>query len=447
VKRRRVAIIGAGFSGVAVAASLLKRPRHAPDIVLIERRARFGPGFAYSTKDPSHLLNVRASNMSAYAEAPDHFARWLAARGKRDASTFVPRGLYGRYVEDVLRRARRGLFGSGVVRMRGAVLACRPDGDGWSLALSSGAKVDADAVVLALGNGAPATPSVFSDAGVTLADPWDVRALRALPAGDVLLLGAGLTMVDVALQLAGWRKKGAIYALSRRGLAPRSHLQSPAPAKPAALEIPAPLSEAVHAFRAELAAMAARGEPWQHGVDRLRARTPELWRRLPLEAQRRFLRHLRPWWDVHRHRAAPEIAARIKALQDAGRLRVLAGDVVAAAPQGKKLDVYHRQRGSLVRHRLELAGVVNCTGASLDQTSSQEPLVRQLLDEGIARAHANGLGFDVDADGRLAATSGSTHQSLFALGPLTQGAFWESTAVPEIRVRAAAIAMMLAPDA
>lgn len=443
MKRRRVAIIGAGFSGAAVAANLLKRGRAAPDVVLIERRNRFGPGLAYGGADRSHLLNVRASNLSAYADIPDHFAKWLGG----DPARFAPRAKFGAYVEQVLRRAQSGWGGPKLTRIRDSVVACRRDGDGWVLALESGKTARADAVVLATGNPPPSAPGVFEQSGFELIDPWDRDALNRLPAGDVLLLGAGLTMVDVAVSLARRRRKGFIYAISRRGVSPRGHLTNPAPAPPAALDLPIPLSEALHEFRREVRARVKGGEPWQYSIDRLRTRTPELWQRLPLDAQLRFLRHLRVWWDVHRHRAAPEISARVAELQAAGRLKVLPGEVVSVERKGRIIHVQHRQRGSYSRHKFDVVGIVNCTGATLDPWLSTDPFVRQLLDEGVARAHPNGLGFDVDADSRVISAEGAVQESIFALGPVTQGAFWESTAVPEIRVRAAAIAMMLAPEA
>jgi uncharacterized NAD(P)/FAD-binding protein YdhS len=440
--RRRVAIIGAGLSGAAVAVNLLTRGREAPDVVLIERNKRFGPGLAYSTNDTVHLLNVRASNMSMYAHKPDHFAKWIGG----EASRFAPRMKYGEYIEQTLRKAGGGLFGPKLTRVRDDAVAARPNGEGWSVALASGKSVDADALVLALGNAAPGAPSIFAQNGVELIDPWDVEALTRLPKGDVLLLGAGLTMFDAALSLAKRRKKGVIYALSRRGLTPRSHLDNPKRATPGGIDLPAPLSDALRALRREVYAMAERGEPWQYLMERLRARTPELWQRLGTEQQARFLRHLRPWWDVHRHRAAPEVAARIAALQKAGRLKVLAGEVVSVAPNGAGIDVQHRQRGSFVRHRIKVAGIINCTGSPADPWLSTSPLIRQLLDEGHARAHANTLGFDVDQESRIVSAAGVAQSNLFALGPITMGAYWECTAAPEIRVRAGAIAMMLAPE-
>lgn len=447
MSRGRVVIIGGGFSGAAVAANLLKRGRGAPNVVLVGRAARFGPGLAYGMRDSGHLLNVRASNMSAFADQPDHFVRWLASQGKRDAgASFARRAQYGAYAEQVVRRAHGGFGGASLKRVQDSAVACRTDGETWTVSLARGQAIEADAVVLALGHAAPRAPALFEQAGVALLDPWDGEALARIPRGDVLLLGAGLTMIDVALSLAKRRKRGVIYALSRRGQTPRSHLQNPAPAPPAALDLPVQLSDALHVFRAEVKAMAARREPWQYAVDRLRSRTPELWRRLSLEQQQRFLRHLRVWWDVHRHRAAPEIAAKIKALQAEGRLRVLAGEVVSVSAEAHGARLQHRGRGSLVRHNMDVAAVVNCTGAISDPWLSQDVLVRQMLDEGLVRAHATKIGFAINDDSRVLNASGAPHQTLFALGPITQGAFWESTAVPEIRVRAAAIAAMLAPE-
>jgi uncharacterized NAD(P)/FAD-binding protein YdhS len=443
MKRTRVAIIGAGFSGAVLAAHLARRG--AP-VTLIGKGRRFGTGLAYGTKDRGHLLNVRASNMSAFPDRPDHFVRWLAKRGRGDASTrFAQRAEYGAYIEHVLRRAPRW-FSPGITHVRAEVTRCARDGEKWAIELAKGETLFADAVVLALGNPPATAPAAFRGGDTPLLDPWDVQGMRRIPRGDVLLLGTGLTAVDVALSLSRMRRKGVIYALSRRGQLPRAHLQNATPAAPQAMVLPLPLSEALFTLRKQAEAAAARGEPWQHVMDQLRARTPELWQRLPADSQQRFLRHLRPWWDAHRHRMAPQIAAEVARLQDEGRLRVLVGEVASAERAGAVIHVQHRQRGSFARHRIEVAGVVNCTGASMDLSTSNDPLVRQMFDEGIVRAPASGLGVDVDPAGRVIAAGGSVQANLYALGPITQGVFWESTAVPEIRVRAAALAMLLAPD-
>jgi uncharacterized NAD(P)/FAD-binding protein YdhS len=443
MKRRRIAIVGAGFSGATVAAQLLKRRgRQACDVILIERNRRFGPGLAYGGLERTQLLNVRASNMSAFPDAPDDFVHWLGRKERGDVKTsFATRVGYGAYIEDIVDCAARSSWGR-LNRVRADVLACRRVDSVWQLDCADGRSIAADMVVLAMGNGASVAPSVLRD--VPVLDAWAPDAVSRVPRGaDVLIIGAGLTMIDVALALSRDPRLGVIYALSRRGLAPRGHLANPAPAPPASIPLPAALSDALHAFRREVCATVERGEPWQYAVDRLRARTPDLWRGLTLEQQRRFLRHLRPWWDVHRHRAAPQIAEQIANLLTAGKLRVLAGEVVAAQTGPHGIDIQHRQRGSRVRHRLAVARVINCTGASLEVASSQSPLIQQLLGDGVARAHATGLGLDIDAAGRVLDKSGTTQSTLLTLGPLTQGAFWECTAVPEIRVRAAQLAETL----
>lgn len=437
--RKHVVVIGAGFSGVAAAAALVHR-RNAPRVTLIER-ARFGPGLAYATKDPAHLLNVRASNMSAYADKPNDFADWLKSKTGAASTSFASRARYGAYIQDVLKRAgRAAMFGGGLRRVRGEAVTCRAGSGWWHVTLASGREIEANGVVLALGNQSISTPPVFVDADVPVLDPWDAKALQRIGRGDVLLLGAGLTMIDVALSLSRRSKTQTIYALSRRGQTPRMHLDPPQPPPSTPLQLPQNLSDTLHEFRREARAMAERGETWQLAVDRMRSVTPAVWRGLSDEQQRRFLRHLRVWWDVHRHRAAPEIAARAEALQRDGKLRVLAGEIVSAEKKGRSFELYHRQRGSMVRHRLDVAAVVNCTGANLDLTRSSDPLIQQMLSEGLARAHPSGLGLDLDEDARVLDARGQVQGSLYAIGPITVGSFWESTAVPEIRTRAAAIA-------
>ena len=438
---RRVAIVGAGFSGASVAAQLL-RARGRNEVALIERGKRFGPGLAYGGQDKTFLLNVRAANMSALPDEPADFVRWLGPSTEAGAGDiFAPREKYGRYIEHALRDAERARFGK-LKRVSGAAIACRPEGEGWRVELDHGKAFSVDAVVLALGNVQALPLGPLGD--VPVLDAWDAPARRRISRrADVLLAGTGLTAIDVALALEAQHHQGVIYALSRRGLIP--HAQTTASRAPSfhVGDFPQPLSNALKTFRREVAAMAARGEPWPWAMERIRAATPDLWMRLTLEQQSRFLRHLRPWWDTHRHRAAPEIRARVDELIKQGRLRILAGEVVAATPSTRGVHVMHRQRGSFVRHRLEVGAVINCTGAAFDVITSSDPLVMQLRNEGFARPHPTGLGFDVDRTGALIGADGRASPTLFTLGPPTQGAFWEATAVPEIRKRAEYMAQIL----
>ena len=439
---RRIAIVGAGFSGASVAAQLLRAPGRN-EIALIERAKRFGPGLAYSANDKASLLNVRAANMSALQDEPADFVRWLAPSTQEGVGDiFAPREKYGRYIENVLNGAERGGFAK-LKRISASAIACRPEGDGWSIELDHSRPVTADAIVLALGNVQSHLTGPLSD--VPVSDAWDAHARRRIPRrADVLLVGSGLTAIDVTLALEAQHHQGVIYALSRRGLVPRAQTVASRAPPLNLVDFPAPLSDALHTFRREVRAMAERGEPWQWAMERIRTATPDLWARLTLAQQRRFLRHLRPWWDTHRHRAAPEVGVHVDDLVKQGRLRILAGEIVAVTPTTRGLQVMHRQRGSFVRHRLEVGAVINCTGAVFDVTTSGDPLVMQLRNDGHIRSHPTGLGFDVDRSGGLIGANGQKTAGLFTLGPPTQGAFWESTAVPEIRRRAEQLAQMLA---
>lgn len=426
---RRVAIIGGGFSGAAVAAAMLRQGRSCPHIVLIEQEKRVGRGLAYGPAADRHLLNIQAANISARADAPDDFSDWLArGRGGDQSARFAPRRVYGAYLEDMLHNAARQNRGA-LTRLRGKAESCRRENEHWRVTLESGRVIEADAVVLALGAPPARAPRPF--AGEDLIGAWDEKAQKRIGDGDVLILGAGLTMIDVATALARKRKHGVIYALSRRGLIPRDH----APAEAGvALDLPLELSAALALVRAQ--------KDWRAAIDGLRAETPALWARLGLARQQRFLRHLRPWWDVHRHRAAPETAARFAALVAEGRVRVLAGTVTAAERQGRLWRVRYRPRGQSAAQSLDVAAAINCTGP--DFSGPPQGLVRHMLEEGLARAPANGLGLEVDADMRVCDAEGRAQPGLYLIGPLALGMYWESTAVPELRVQAAAIAAALA---
>ena len=436
---RSLVIIGAGFSGAALAMQVLAARGPIGRVWLVERSGRFGPGLAYSTPQSAHLLNVRASKLSALAEAPNDFADWLRpnTRDMNPGAVFATRSAYGAYLETHVRRLARD--NRALTLVRDEAVSCRIERRGVKVKLASGSTLDADYVVLATGHDAPATPAPFRDAGVALLDPWGASALAQIPPeDDVLLLGSGLTMIDVVLSLTSQPRTGTIYALSRRGLTPRAHADM-TPRLPPVEALPARLSEALHAVRREIRG----GARWQHVIDRLRAKAPQLWRAASPETQARFLRHLRPWWETHRHRTAPHIGLWIAALQSAGMVRVLAGRVASSTPGGERISVQYRARGGSVLDDIKVAHVVNCTGANADIAQSKSPLMQQLLADGVIRAHWTRLGIDVGDDGAVLGANDAPHARLFALGPLTQGAFWEITAVPEIRARAADLAARL----
>jgi uncharacterized NAD(P)/FAD-binding protein YdhS len=232
-------------------------------------------------------------------------------------------------------------------------------------------------------------------------------------------------MVDVALSLAEAGFTGRMVATSRRGLVPRAH-EEPA-AAPLPAPRPAPLAQLVRQVRTQ-----SRSGNWRAAVDSLRPVSQDIWRGLRDADKQRFLRHLRPWWDVHRHRIAPQVAARIDALRASGQLDIVPGRIVSV----ENGQVAIAPRGGGPSFSVQAAGVVNCTGPEARIAKVEDPLIRTLLASGTARPDRFGMGLDVDVDARVIGADGRASDDLYALGPLTRGTFWEIVAVPDIRGQA-----------
>lgn len=424
-----VAIVGGGFSGTILAAQLARR---GIESVLVDGSGRAGKGVAYSTTEPAHLLNVRAEGMSAWAGEPAHFAERFQLEGGH-ARGFAQRRLFGRYLGEILDEA----IACGKVQVVHATAfgAERVAGK-WRLELDDGSVIGADSLALAIGNQEPESLGAFADAGRRyIANPWSAGARDAVQrladsGGAALLVGTGLTMVDLVLSLGAAGYQGRIVALSRRGQAPRSHADFDA--------APVDLSEVPHGRVGTLWRwLRKRGAEvgWRAAVDSLRPYSQSLWQSLDAAEQRRFLRHARPWWDVHRHRIAPEVAATIARLIGDGRLEIMAGRVVSAREARSGLEVDIRRRGAAQAQCIEFDFAFNCTGPLHSIGRTRDPLLRSLLDAGAARQDQLGIGLDVDQHSRVAGG-----ERLWALGPLTKGHSWEIIAVPDIREQAASVA-------
>ncbi len=428
---RHVAIIGAGFSGTLQAINLLRHD--GPRATLIERAPRPGEGLAYGAAWPDHVLNVRAGNMSALPDDPDNLVRWLAANGREEAGAdFVQRVTYGAYLRDLLAKALETCGGRLEV-LRDDATDVEKSSSGARVTLAGGRTIEADAAVLAVGNLPPHDPPGFADAGLSAerykSDPWARDVATGLNDDDtVLLIGTGLTMVDIALLLESTGYKGKIIALSRRGLIPQRH-DAPGPMYPKLAERPvASPSELVHMVR-------ERGEAigWRNAVDELRPYTQAMWANASDAERARFLRHLRPWWDVHRHRLAPSVANRLAGMIDRGQLEIVAGKTISAVEDDNGITMTWRRRGNDAPETLTAQRIINCTGPQGDLTRTTEPLLASLRDRGIIRPDAARIGLDVDGCARTIAADGRGNDWLYALGPMTRGAFWEIVAVPDIR--------------
>ncbi|MDY0873418.1 FAD/NAD(P)-binding protein [Dongia rigui] len=450
---RRIAIIGAGFSGSLLALHLLRRCRPEDRIYLVERNQNFGRGLAYATGNPNHLLNVRAGNMSAFPDEPDHFVRWLqnlpadqrAEIGDPNvanlgASTFVPRRVYGNYIQELLGdKIWREGQSHNLFLLTDEAVALHRDSDGLSLELAVGRRYPIDHAVLAVGNFPPtaSTPGYFGD-------PWNPACLDGLaPDAPVLILGTGLTFIDTVLSLLDRGHTGKIYALSRRGLLPRVHAAVPAPWKYEAPPSGRNLVKLLRQVRTIARIAEKTGAGRRAAIDGLRPHTQRLWQEMSLPERARFLRHLRPWWDVHRHRAAPQVMARIEAAIAAGQIEIIKGRIGETTRLDETSVVHVNLRGDSGRRELVVDRVIDCSGPRSDATRLDQKLIQQLLASGQVRPDPLRLGLDVDPAGNVIDRQGHVTPDLHAIGPITKGTFWEIIAVPDLRIACAALAERL----
>lgn len=439
-----MAILGAGFSGVMVAIHLLRMTRDAPENgrVRLVDHAPIGRGRAYAATSPEHRLNVRAAAMSAFPDDPDHFARWAHARGASvNGDEFLPRGLYGDYITELVERQRDRRL---EIVADEAVDVEETNG-GLRVRLRSGASLECSRAVLATGHPLPAPPVALDPeliaSGRYRENPWAGDVLDGLaPDSTLLLLGSGLTTVDVLLDARSRGLRGVAHVLSRRGLLPMPHDAKPwSPVAPPDIGV-GRVRPMMRRLRQAIREGARRGEDWKHTFDSLRPVIPTLWASLDLTEKRRFLRHVRPYWEVHRHRVAPDIAARVREELASGRAELHAGRLLALEPVRSGVRATIQPRGRSDRTHLTVDRVVNGTGPNTSIEMWRSELTRALLARGLCVNDDLGIGLRCDPDGAVVDARVMVSGRLFTLGPLRKGDLWESTAVPELRVQAECVA-------
>jgi uncharacterized NAD(P)/FAD-binding protein YdhS len=414
-------------------------------------------GVAYGTNSPAHVLNVPAGRMGASPDDPEGFLRFARSRdASLAADSFVPRRLYGDYLEHFLAEAERAaLHGVRLERTVGEITAIQvqPGGNVARITGTGGLEFDADRVVLALGNYPPEDPWVFDPSFYQSAryvrDPWARGVLDAVDRTQpALMIGSGLTMLDIALELSARLGTQPLCAVSRHGLLSQSHRKLAGPPasrhRPPDLQSdPATARNYLAAVRRHVDRMAAEGEDWRLVIDSLRPLTPSLWHALPQEERARFLRHVKAFWEVHRHRAAPTAFAALERLLKSGRLRVRAARLIGYQRNGDSIQVALRQRGANELEYVSVGTVINCTGPSGDVRTLRDPLIEFLRTHGMICPDSLGLGLQTAGDGALLDAAGKPSRLLYYVGPLLKASHWESTAVPELRAHAARLAATL----
>jgi uncharacterized NAD(P)/FAD-binding protein YdhS len=460
-------VVGGGFAGLMTAVHVRAR-LPLGRIAIIERESRPAPGVAYGACHATHLLNVPAGRMGAFPDAPTGFLEWLRSAGARAAGdgspggeeveshTFVPRADFGRYLNAIF-NATLGAECPRTALVRDAVVRIDPQSDDSVQAtLAGGKRIKARAALLAIGLPAAAAPWEGRTERVhpwsLVSDPWAPGALRTDAQEDVLVLGSGLTAIDAVLALRRDGHRGRITLLSRHGRLPCPHSGASDP--PFVFDRPLvglPVREILHEVRSAARRRASSGFGWQAVIDAIRPQTVNVWRSWSAAERSRFLERVRPYWEVHRHRAPVEALSELQALRADGALDVVRGELLLASgrPDGRvTVTLTERRRAAKRTREVTVGRLINCAGPAMDLSRSRDPLLRALLADGVATVDAHGLGLRADAAGRVLPRRSSpgragAHEGLpavFLVGALRRGDLWESTAIPELRMQAAEVA-------
>lgn len=436
----RIGIIGAGFSGTALSAAFHRFTDRPLEIFLFEKATQFGLGDAYRTPYPFHLLNVRAQDMSAFEDEPGHFVDWLNSnqhayayldKSQPLATQFAPRMLYGHYLQHLLEviqvdstsRVKLKLVPEEVVDIHYA-------DNQATLALKNQQTVNVDKVVLALGNNPPtAFPFPVSSATKCIPNSWDYLALEQIATHDpVLIVGTGLSMIDAVLTLYHQHHQGKIYAISRHGLLPLPHADA---MSPYSLQdhLPIELRAITKYLRTQSKMHVNKGGDWRAVVNALRHEIPKLWEKWQLLDRKRFLRHALPYWNIHRHRVHTTLIDLLAKLCASQQLTILSGRIESVENENAKVKL----RLTNTISQIETKWLINCMGPALSMRLVSQPLICSLLKRSIAAIDPLELGFDMATTGALREKTGQFSNWLYTLGPPAKSAFWESSAVPEIR--------------
>ena len=470
---RRISIIGGGYAGAAAAIHLAQSARSPLDITVVEPREKVGGGTAYSTDDPALRLNVEDSLMVLYTDALDHFSLWLTDNGEREADPegvspegefFARRSVFGRYVAGEFARAvRKNPSGSVVRHCRDTVEQLDRDQDRWAVKTTTGKRLAADLVVLAVGNECPAPIAALPDEvrahPTHIGDPWSPGALDGVGADSrVLLVGSGLTAVDVVASLTRLGHRGQIDMISRRGLLPQVQGEFPGIAEilrrnsqpvPALIQRhgkPEGISEVLRWVRADARADAEQGLSWREAFDAVRDAAKHIWPALDLAERQRFFRHLKPYYDSHRFRIAPQVHRIVEARLADGSMTVKAARLTGASLSSAGLQISLRDRGQDRIRQATCDRVINCTGPNPDPAQSGIGFLRAALADGILTPDPAGVGLNVNARCEVIDRFGRPDSSLIALGPMTRGHFGEVVAVPQITLQLAPLIQLLAAE-
>lgn len=452
-----VAIIGGGFSGANIALHLAQASAASPAaIVVFEPREKLGAGLAYDTDNPAHRINVPASRMSPVADDPDHFSRWIADNTLEtddpdalaaDGHLYPRRQLFGEYIHSMVHPfVEQG----DIVHRRTAVVAVERFGDRWHVIGADGEGIDADIVIVATSHPAPSAPeplaSVLTDHPRFVVDPTSPGALDVVaPDHRILIVGNGLTSADIIATLVERGHRGAITSISRRGLRSRGHAAVAQEPYGEFRDRPATTAlSLLKRVRSAIREAQSAGLTWHPVIDAVRAQGQDIWKALPLGERKRLVRHLRPYWDVHRFRIAPQVENVVEAAITDRQLTVLAASLADVTRSGETIKARLRLRHTGTSVESAYDAVIVTTGPAHGGILKSQGWLAELADRGLLASDPTGLGLSCDRGSRALDRSGVAVPGLYIAGPLARGTFGELMGLPQVSEHASFVAGQVA---
>ncbi len=449
-----IAIIGGGASGTITAIQLLRKLHVTAKVYLIEKKPQVVyRGAAYSSQLDYEPLNVPAGKMSLYNHLPDHFFQWLTVNGKGNGTitrdSFVSRRWFGDYLTDNINHVKATSKHATLEVITGEVRDITPaHNNSYNLLLADGAILPAHYVIFATGNETPAdilSRNEVAELGSKyVSNPWVGNTLNNVKhTDDVLVIGTGLTMVDHVVSLGRRGHTGKVYCLSRNGYLPMPHTTM----LDTLLTIPDDIEDIrqlAGVLRAKVNEAGAKNIAWQNVLDALRPRTSRLWRNLDVASKRYFLKRLKPYWEIHRHRMPLASANALSNMMATGQLKLISGNVVSAALHNGRILFRYYDRKTATTNNLTVDLVLNCTGPSGDYYKCDNLLMINLLNKGWLQQDELKLGIKTGTRGEIIKDNGVVLHNAYAIGPVRKATEWESTAVREIRTHAEQVAFLIA---
>ncbi|MBN8701509.1 MAG: FAD/NAD(P)-binding protein [Bacteroidetes bacterium] len=445
---KKIAIIGAGLSGTTTAIYLLKYALQPVELFLFEEnKTRLNKGVAYSQTIPYQPLNVVASGMSLYTDDSTHFVEWLrnkniAIPGASLEKAFVRRDVFGNYIKDEFEKVI-GL-NPNKINVRGEVVTDINKTENTLVVTTSNGQIEVDAVLLATGNFPPADIPIkneqFYKSSKYIANPWSSEVmLNQERPKKYLLVGAGLTMFDLAISLNACNPENKLISLSRRGYLPNEHRFFEKSSSITFNDIDfenTNLGALLIYFRKKVNDLKKEGIDWRQLMDALREHTPVIWKNLSQKDKAQFLRHVRPFWEVHRHRVPQLSNDRLKELVRKNTLEIAEGRIIDMCEKDNRVEVTYFSKKQRAIEKMMVDVVVNCTGPQSNYRKMNHPLIERLVQKKTIQSDELHLGLLTNECGALIGEDGVVSKNIFTIGPARKGMLWESTALREIRIQA-----------